>query len=46
MMLADALPILRAARAAFVTAVISPGPNIVAVVSRALGMGRGPRRSP
>ena len=42
----DALPTLLAAWAAFVAAAISPGPNRVALASRALGAGRGPRRSP
>ena len=36
----DALPTLLAAWAAFAAAAISPGPNMVAVASRALGSGR------
>ncbi|MEM1430856.1 MAG: LysE family translocator [Pseudomonadota bacterium] len=36
----DALPTLLAAWAAFAAAALSPGPNMVAVVSRALGSGR------
>ena len=36
----DALPTLLAAWAAFAAAAISPGPNLVAVASRALGSGR------
>ena len=39
-MMGDALPTLLAAWAAFAAAAISPGPNMVAVASRALGSGR------
>jgi threonine/homoserine/homoserine lactone efflux protein len=39
-MIGDVLPTLLAAWAAFAAAAISPGPNMVAVASRALGSGR------